>query len=70
MVIQGHDDEYGSAVQYESIKAKCGGPVEVEDVEDGDVAGPDAPQQAVDVPVDPGVPRDARSCIGITREKR
>ena len=29
MVIQGRDDEYGSSVQYESIKAKCAGPVEV-----------------------------------------
>ena len=29
MVIQGHDDEYGSAVQYQTIKAKCGGPVEL-----------------------------------------
>lgn len=29
MVIQGRDDEYGSHVQYESIKAKCGGSVEV-----------------------------------------
>jgi len=29
MVIQGRDDEYGSAVQYDSIQAKCGGPVEL-----------------------------------------
>ncbi|OAN52245.1 alpha/beta hydrolase [Paramagnetospirillum marisnigri] len=29
MVIQGRDDEYGSAVQYDSIQAKCGGSVEV-----------------------------------------
>jgi len=29
MVIQGRDDEYGSSRQYESIRAKCGGPVEV-----------------------------------------
>ncbi|CAA7613128.1 Predicted hydrolase or acyltransferase [Candidatus Terasakiella magnetica] len=29
MVIQGRQDEYGSAVQYDSIRAKAGGPVEV-----------------------------------------
>ncbi|MDO8605983.1 MAG: alpha/beta hydrolase [Phaeospirillum sp.] len=29
MVIQGRNDEYGSSVQYESIRAKSGGPVEV-----------------------------------------
>jgi pimeloyl-ACP methyl ester carboxylesterase len=29
LVIQGRDDEYGSHVQYDSIKAKCGAPCEV-----------------------------------------
>ena len=47
-----------------------GRPVEVKNVEHRDIAGPHPPQQAVDVAVDPGVSRDARSCIGITCEKR
>jgi pimeloyl-ACP methyl ester carboxylesterase len=29
LVIQGRDDEYGTAAQYESVRARCGGPVEV-----------------------------------------
>ncbi len=29
MVIQGRDDEYGTAVQYECIEANCAGPVQV-----------------------------------------
>ena len=29
MVIQGRQDEYGSRIQYDSIKAKSGGPVEI-----------------------------------------
>lgn len=29
LVIQGDDDEYGTAAQYEAIRAKAGGPVEV-----------------------------------------
>ena len=47
-----------------------GDPVEVERVEDDDVAGADAAQQSVDVAVDAGGTGDAWSRVGITRQQR
>ena len=44
--------------------------VEIENVEDCDIARTDATQQVIDITVHPGGPGHARSCIGITREKR
>ena len=46
-----------------------GDPVEVEDIEHDDVAGPDPAQQTVDVAVDSGGPGDTRSRTGIAGEK-
>ena len=45
-------------------------PVEVEDVENDDVAGTDTAQQAIDVPIHPSSSGDARSGIGIAGEQR
>ena len=44
-------------------------PVQIEDVDDHDVPGADAAEQAVDVAVHAGGTRDSRPCTGVTREK-
>jgi len=47
-----------------------GHPVEIQNVQHGDVAVTDAPQQAIDVPVHAGRSDDARPVVRVTGEKR